>query len=214
VIEHSNERPLDSESATAELPGSTGRDRSGSGPAGAADRRARAEEVSRLFREHNRALVSFVRTRIGNEQEAKEVAQEAYVRLLQLDGPVAVSYLRWYLFKIARHIATDRYRQQNTRARLDQLDGFAALDLGSPTESGVMAADELAKLLAALRELPVKCQKAFLLHKVRGLSTLEVAKHMGITDRMVRNHIRRALAYCGLRCEGMGMDEALKRVGS
>jgi len=97
-----------------------------------ADAQARAAEISRLFREHNRALVNFVLTRVANEQEAKEVAQEAYVRLLQLDRSVAVSYLRWHLFKIAKHIAVDRYRQQATRTRLDRLDVFeyAALPKG------------------------------------------------------------------------------------
>ena len=158
--------------------------------------------------------MNFVKTKVGNEQEAREVAQEAYVRLLQLDQPVAVSYLRWYLFKIARFIATDRYRQRTTRERIDRLDAFEAIDSHSPTESSVMAADELAHLLSALGELPTKCQRAFLLHKVRGLSSTAVAAQMGITDRMVRNHIRRALAYCRLRCEGMPRDEALRRVES
>lgn len=179
------------------------------------DARARAEEVSRLFREHNRALVKFVLTRVANEQEAKEIAQEAYVRLLQLDQTVGISYLRWYLFKIARHIATDRYRQQNIRARLDQQhETLADLDLVSPTENSVLAADELARLMSALKELPSKCQRAFLLHRLRGLSTAEVAAQLGITDRTVRNHLRRALLYCRFRVEGMPMDEALRRVES
>jgi len=179
-----------------------------------ADAHARAEEISKLFREHNRALVNFVLTRVANEQEAKEVAQEAYVRLLQLDQTVAVGYLRWHLFKIAKHIAVDRYRQQATRARLDRLDVFEELDLKSPTESSVMAADELAKLMSALRELPRKCQQAFLLHKLRDLSTTEIAAQMGITDRTVRNYVRRTLLYCRLRSSGMPMDQALKQVES
>ncbi len=178
------------------------------------DAQARAEEISRLFHEHNRALVNFVLTRVANEQEAKEVAQEAYVRLLQLDQSVAVSYLRWHLFKIAKHIAVDRYRQHTTRARLDRLDVFEELDLKSPTESSVMAADELAKLMSALGELPSKCQQAFLLHKLRDLSTTEIAAQMGITDRTVRNYVRRALLYCRLRSAGLAMDQALKQAES
>jgi RNA polymerase sigma factor (sigma-70 family) len=181
---------------------------------GGADAQARAEEISRLFREHNRALVNFVLTRVANEQEAKEVAQEAYVRLLQLDQSVAVNYLRWHLFKIAKHIAVDRYRQYTTRARLDRLDAFEELDLKSPTESSVMAADELAKLMAALGELPNKCQQAFLLHKLRDLSTSEIAVQMGVTDRTVRNYVHRALLYCRLRSAGVAMDQALKQADS
>jgi DNA-directed RNA polymerase specialized sigma24 family protein len=100
------------------------------------EERARTEEISKLYREHNRALVNFVLTRVANEQEAKEIAQEAYVRLLQLDQSVAVSYLRWHLFKIAKHIAVDRYRQHALRSRLDRLDVCDNLDLNSPTAPG------------------------------------------------------------------------------
>lgn len=172
---------------------------------------ARAEEVSRLFREHNRALVDFVLTRVSNEQEAREVAQEAYVRLLQLDQTVGVSYLRWYLFKIARHLATDRYRQKAIRARLDQREQFVDLNLDSPTESSVIAADQLAKLTAALRELPAKTQQAFVLHRLRNMSTCEVASILNISDRMVRIHLQKAMMYCRLRLDGVPAVEALKR---
>jgi RNA polymerase sigma factor (sigma-70 family) len=175
-----------------------------------ANARARAAEISNLFREHNRALVNFVLSRVANEQEAKEVAQEAYVRLLQLDQSVAVSYLRWHLFKIARNIAVDRHRQLTIRTRLDQLDVFEDLELRSPTESSVMATDELDKHMAALRELPPKWQQAFLLHRLRDLSTVEIAARMGLSDRMVRNYVRRTLLYCRLRSAGLPMELALK----
>ncbi|MGQ0835682.1 MAG: RNA polymerase sigma factor [Gammaproteobacteria bacterium] len=179
------------------------------GPARASDR---AEAISALFREHNRALVQFLLTRLPNEAEAKEVAQEAYVRLLQLDQPVAASFLRWYLFKIAKGIAIDHYRQRVVRERLDRLDLFDDLDVSSPTESSVMASDELALLLSALRELPRKCQQAFLLQRFRDLSTLEVAAIMGLTDRMVRRYVKRALIYCRLRIEGLSREEAMRQV--
>jgi len=55
----------------------------------------RAELVARLFREHNDALVSLLALRLRSLHDAKEVAQEAYVRLLQLDrSDGAISLLR------------------------------------------------------------------------------------------------------------------------
>lgn len=53
-----------------------------------------AAEVAALFREHNRTLVNFLLARLKSEHDAREVAQEAYVRLLQLDRPGGVSFLR------------------------------------------------------------------------------------------------------------------------
>jgi DNA-directed RNA polymerase specialized sigma24 family protein len=74
-----------------------------------------ATKVAALFREHNSALVSFLRARLRSEQDAREAAQEAYVKLLQLDCPGAVSFLRSYLFRIAANVATDRLRQRQVR---------------------------------------------------------------------------------------------------
>jgi RNA polymerase sigma factor (sigma-70 family) len=172
----------------------------------------RVAAISALFREHNRALVNFLLTRLPSEAEAREVAQEAYVRLLQLDQPVAAGFLRWYLFKIAKGIAVDRHRQRTTRQRIDQLDALDDLDLSSPTENSVMASDELAQMLATLRELPCNCQQAFQLHRFRDLSTVEVARIMGLTDRMVRKHVQKALVYCRLRLEGFSKEEAMRQV--
>src|SRR6267142_2354599 len=70
----------------------------------------RSALVNRLFREHNRSLMNFLVKRLRSAQEARDVAQEAYVRLLQLDRIGTVSYLRSYLFRTALNIATDRLR--------------------------------------------------------------------------------------------------------
>ncbi len=180
----------------------------------AASLEARAQAISRLFRDHNVALINFLLTRLRNEAEAREVAQEAYVRLLQLDQPVAMSFLRAYLFKIAKGIAIDRHRQRVAREGIDRRSVVADLDLASPTESSIMAIDELTVLLAALRELPRNCQQAFLLHRFKDLSTVEVAARMGLTDRMVRKHVKRALMYCRLRVQGMKKEQALQEVRS
>ena len=82
------------------------------------ERRARAELVERLFREHNSALVRFLQARLRSPQEAHEVAQEAYVRLLSLDEPGAVSYLRAFLFKTAANLAVDRLRREDLHLRV------------------------------------------------------------------------------------------------
>lgn len=175
---------------------------------------ARSQAISALFQEHNRALINFLRTRLPDEQEAREAAQEAYVKLLQLDQPVTVSTLRWYLFKIARCIAIDRRRQHFTRTRLDRLDNVDDFDLSTSTEDRVMAADELSRLLTALKELPTKCQQAFLLHRLHGLSTVEVGQRIGLTDRMVRLHVKKALIYCRFRLEGLTPAQAREKSDS
>jgi len=175
----------------------------------------RASTVSRLFREHNRMLVGFLFARLKNEQEAKEIAQEAYVKVLQLEQKTgAASFMRAYLFRVAENLALDRVRQRHNRSRLDRLNTIGDLFEADLTERAAIAGQELALLKAAVAELPDKCGEAFRLHKLEELTFPEVAQQMRLTERMVRRYVARALYYIRLRREGMSAADALEKVTS
>jgi RNA polymerase sigma-70 factor (ECF subfamily) len=158
----------------------------------AADYRA---TVNQLFRDHNRALVNFLLTRVHTEAEAMDVAQEAYVRLLQLDQPNAVGFLRGYLFRIAANLSVDRMRARIPRERL-AVELFEELGDADEIEHRAILREEFDIVCTALKELPAKCQKAFLLHIIEGYSHSETARAVGCNERMVRYHVTRALVHC------------------
>src|SRR5215813_5572251 len=74
----------------------------------------RNSALARLFIAHNQELLSFLMTRL-NEAEAREVAQEAYARMLRLDQPETLGFLRAYLFKTAANLSIDRLRHRQTQ---------------------------------------------------------------------------------------------------
>lgn len=157
----------------------------------------RASLIERLYVEHNTSLLRFLASKLGSHQEAREIAQEAYVRLLSLDTPGAISYLRAFLYKTASNLATDRLRSRSRRSRLDEWNAAReTLDLPPAPDTQLATSQEMERLGAALQELPPKCRRAFLLHKFHGLTMVEVAEHMHVTDRMVRLYVSRALLHC------------------
>lgn len=173
-----------------------------------------ARTITRLFEEHNHALHAFLLMRLGgNAQDAHDVAQEAYVRLLQLDQPGAVSLLRAYLFKTAANIAIDRARQRSTRMRLDQAETTLddQVNLLTP-DRGLLAAEELQALENALLELPPRYRQAFLLHRFEDWPTQRIAGEFGTQERMIRNYISRTAMYCQLRMQGLPATAARKQV--
>lgn len=167
------------------------------------DREPRAKVVECLFREHNEALLRFLALRLGSQDEAREVAQEAYVKLLRLEESGAISFLRTFLFTIAANLATDRMRVRRRRHFSSSMlfDEFSS---EQPTpERQVASEQELAVVSELIAELPPKCRRAFLLHRVTGLTTADIAVQMGLSERMVRHHILRAVEHCRL-----GLDAA------
>ena len=180
-----------------------------------AEPQTRASALSNLFSEHNRTLVRFINARLRNEQEAREIAQEAYVRMLQLDRcPGTPSFMRHYLFRVAENLAVDRIRQRYSRSRLDQLASIDDLFQEPVAERSVLAGEELDLLRAAVAELPEKYREAFRLIKLEDESFPQAAHLMQLSERMVRKYVTRALLYIRLRREGSSPTDAWNKVQS
>ena len=158
--------------------------------------KSRAQVVERLFREHNEALIRFLRGRVGSHNEALEVAQEAYVRLLSLDQPGAVSYLRAFLFKTAANIAIDRRRRHQNYDKVAARQLFTELTENRTPERQLSGEQTLRHLGMLIEAMPAKCRESFVMNQIQGLDAATIAAELGITDSMVRKYVVRALLHC------------------
>jgi RNA polymerase sigma-70 factor (ECF subfamily) len=154
------------------------------------------QAIERLFREHNESLIRFLTARLRSRQTALEVAQEAYVRLLSLDQPGAISFLRAFLFRTAANLAVDRLRRDQAQQRMTAQPVFHEFTDARTPERKVASAQELEHLEHLIAQLPHKCREAFYLSRVEGLSSAAIATRMGLSERMVREHVMRALLFC------------------
>jgi RNA polymerase sigma-70 factor (ECF subfamily) len=161
---------------------------------------SRESPLARLFIEHNQELLRFLQTRLGSRQEAEEVAQESYARLLRLDQPAVLGFLRAYLFKTAANLAVDRLRHRATRRgaepKLEVSYGLRAEPGPEELADSGQEADLAEKYLA---ELPAACRRAFILYRVHELSLGEVAAQTGVSERMVRYYVVQAMSHCRAR---------------
>lgn len=160
-----------------------------------------AMRIADLFRDHNRALVAFLQCRLHSISDAQEVAQEAYVRLVTMDKPEQVDSLRAYLFRIASNLAVDRLRARQVRADHPLLAPDEDFHLAPIPERHVQATGQLQELYKALRELPAKTARAFVMHVIDGREISAIARAMKISERMVRYHVAHALAHCRARVD-------------
>jgi RNA polymerase sigma factor (sigma-70 family) len=166
------------------------------------EKETRRDLFERLFNQHNDALIRFLRSRLRSVQDAKEVAQETFVRLMQLERPEAIIFFQSFLFRTAINIANDRHRKRTMEQRHATLALFYE-DTPS-AEQTELQREAVREIVRCLEQLPPKCQRAFMLNRVHGFSTTEIAEQMRMTDRMVRLYLSRATLHCR---GGLALDE-------
>jgi RNA polymerase sigma-70 factor (ECF subfamily) len=116
---------------------------------------------------------------LGDEAEAEDVAQEAMLRLWRIApawraGEARVST---WLYRVAVNLCTDRLRRRRGVA----LDAIPEPEDGAPgAAAGLIEADRMAALDAALMALPERQRQAVVLRHLEGLANPEIAEIMGL----------------------------------
>ncbi|MFL6547262.1 MAG: RNA polymerase sigma factor [Povalibacter sp.] len=136
--------------------------------------------------------------RLHSAQQAQDLAQEAYLRLLRVEHSELIRQPRAYLYRIALNLVTEfrlRARRDPVTYDSEALAEIAEKIGDEPSDEGERAADaEQIELL--LEQLPPLYRAIFVLRKRDGLSYPEIAQQLGISVHTVKKYLARAVARC------------------
>ena len=153
--------------------------------------------VEALYNDHHTWLRDWLRRRLGNAVDAADLAQDTFLRLL-LKPCHFNNFLdaRAYLRTTAYHLCVDLWRRREIeQAWLDVLSTQPGNRVPS-TEHQAIVLEALYEIDAMLRSLPSKAANAFILAVACGMTDKEVAKELGVSDRMVRKYIAQTMLHC------------------
>ena len=148
-----------------------------------------------IMRRYNQRLFRVARGILGNDGEAEDVVQDAYVRAYEhLDQFAGRAQFSTWLTKIAVYEALARRRSQH---RL-QLVGAAEIDSmpahrDTPDAAETASRHELAHILAdAIDSLPEELRAVVALRMIEHVNTAETAECLELTEANVKVRLHRA----------------------
>lgn len=159
---------------------------------------SRDVDVGAFVRENHSDLVNFFRHRLAQPQDAADLAQESWSRLLHYRQDQPPASLRSLLFTIARNVLKNHWRWSALH-QIEQTTDFTKLDIASEmpsVERQWQARRRLEALEAVVAGMPDKRRTVFLLSRVQGLSNAQVAQRCGISVKMVEKHLATAIIQC------------------
>jgi RNA polymerase sigma factor (sigma-70 family) len=144
------------------------------------------------------ALHRFLTRRLQNAEDARDLAQETYLRFYQLPDMDAVRRPSGYLFRIAVNLVYEfRLKRSRERVAYDS-DVAESLAENAPAPAATDPAQRLAtrdELTRILAQIPATYRRVFILHKRDGYSCQEIAAALNLAPRSVEVYLARAIAF-------------------
>lgn len=161
------------------------------------ERRKREEALASLYEQYYDKIARYIFIRIGNQQEAEDMASEVFLKALRsLDfyRERGLPMQAW-LFKIAHNLVVDYIRKVSKR-KLVPLDKVEIADTANPEEI-VEWHLQVEKLSEALKHLSPAQREVIGLRFFAGLTSIEAGKILGKSPGAVRE--MQSLALKSLR---------------
>jgi len=156
-----------------------------------------------LAKRSRSALLRYFARRGLNREEAEDAFQDVFLRLSRHPAFASLESAEGYLFETAASVAVDHFRH----ARVRSADRHAPYDEALHARAD-LAADrivegrqELALLVAALREMPERTRHIVMLARLERMRHAEIARRLGISVSAVEKHLVKGLAHLA-KCIG------------
>lgn len=163
--------------------------------------------IADVVKNQGKRLQGFIRKRVRNTEDADDILQEVYSKLLEADRMMKpIDQLTAWLFTVARNRITDLYRKKKSEPLSlflsdddndNQLGELKVLmfDDGSTPETDYLRAMVWTELEKSLQELPDEQRLAFEWTEMKGLSFKAISEQTGIPVNTLISRKRYAVVY-------------------
>jgi RNA polymerase sigma-70 factor, ECF subfamily len=160
--------------------------------------------VRLIMQRHNRRLYRVARSVLGDDSEAEDVVQEAYLRAFtHLDGFRGDAQLSTWLTRIALNEALGRLRRRRPTVDLKHVDAISdqgearviylpSAHQDSDPEHAAARAEVRRLLEHAVDQLPEHFRVVFMLRDIEEMSIDDTAWHLGLRPETVKTRLHRA----------------------
>jgi len=149
-----------------------------------------------IYRNHHSWLVNMLWRKLGNVDNAADLAQDTFARLLLANDASALREPRAYLTTVSSRLAAHHFRRLALeRAYLDALALQPEATASSP-ETRALVLEALTAVSCVLDQLPARTRDAFLMSQLDGMTYREIAEVLDVTVNVVQKAMGKAFEHC------------------
>lgn len=152
-----------------------------------------------FYRAHRSWLENWLRRRLGNAWDAADLSQDTFLRLCATVPGDALANLRQpraYLVTVGKRLLINHYQRRSLeQAYLAALATLPEEAAPSPERRWILL-QALQALDELLDGLPPLVRRAFLWSQLEGLTYVQIAERLKVSDRTVKRYMSQAYEHC------------------
>lgn len=156
---------------------------------------------------HEPSLRAYLRGSFPGVRDVDDIVQESYLRTWRARAAQPIRSARAFLFRVARHVALDLVRREQSGPfiAVGDLAALPVADHGPGAAATVDRQEKIRLLADAVEALPRRCREIVILRKIQLIPQKEVAARLGLAEKTVEAQLARGLARCEdfLRARGV-----------
>lgn len=169
--------------------------------------------VTGVYNELRNSLMRFANRYFKRPQEIEDVVQEAFVKVIEARQTRDIEYPNSYLYQTVKNLALKQLDKSDYKLTdtLGDLLPESVCKAGPSLEDQFETRQKFELFCRAVRALPIKCQRVYILRKVYGFSVKEIAAKMEISSKTVEAHLTKAIVRCTDFIDADELNEAESR---
>lgn len=153
-----------------------------------------------LYKLYFPRLYAFALKMINDNECAKDVVQNVFIRLWERSGTFSTEHSEAFLFKMVRNASLNYIRHLKVVDNLksyvkDKYQGeeLYYIDMVGDEPYVLIEKELQEKVSNVMDSLPEKCRQVFHLSRIEGLKNQEIADQLNVSIKTVEKHISKAL---------------------
>lgn len=156
-----------------------------------------------VYKKFYQTILDYIQYRIKDEDEAKDLAQDVFVKVLEYKDMLRENTLKSFLYTITRNILIDYLRRFYRKKGMDYWLALETQVSRNDTEEKVYMQELQQMEKSILSTFPFRRKVVYMMSAYEGKSTIEIADKLHLSRRTVESHLflgrrsmRQALKAC------------------
>jgi RNA polymerase sigma factor (sigma-70 family) len=162
------------------------------------------ESIKTTIKSYGKKLYSFIRNRVGTNEDAEDILQDVWYQLSNLDSGLPEQIGAW-LYRVAQNKIIDKYRKQKPDSIEDysyedeegemNFRDILLSDESDDAETGYLKKLFWEELFEALSDLPNAQREVFVKNEIEDMKLKDIADETGESIKTVISRKRYAVIY-------------------